>query len=29
VGVGWEAVAEVDSEVFRVQGRERVNGVKC
>jgi hypothetical protein len=28
-GEGWEAVAEVDSEVFRVQGRERVNGVKC
>jgi len=27
-GDGWEAVAEVDSAVFRVLGRG-VNGVKC
>lgn len=27
-GDGWEAVAEVDSGVFRVVGRG-VNGVKC
>ena len=27
-GEGWEAVAEVDSGVFRVLGRG-VNGVKC
>lgn len=27
-GEGWEAVAEVDSAVFRVVGRGGVNGVK-